>query len=287
MPRFRRAACLAAVFLAVFDSPARAQCDGCNEARGGEGVMLAGNALIGGATAAVRARMRGRPVLRAFAAGAAGGALTFAGKRIVVERFAGAGFVGREVAAIGTSVSANAMEGRQVMERLVLPVGPVRVYLAARGPGPALSARIDAAAVAAAAWAAATPGARFDAHESLSAGALVFRVEKGLDGGSYDGRHAAGVVLVRDAEDPARVARSAAHERVHVLQYDQSFLLWSAPAEAKLMEGAGWSRSLHRWVDLGLNAPALAGLGAVVPYRVQPWEGEARYLARVPGGSEY
>jgi hypothetical protein len=48
------------------------------------------------------------------------------------------------------------------------------------------------------------------------------------------------------------------------------------------MDRAGWSRSLHRWVDLGLNAPILAGLSAVVPYDAQPWESEARFLADIP-----
>jgi hypothetical protein len=248
----------------------------------GEVLLLAGNALIGGATAAVRARMHGRPVARALAAGAAGGALTYAGKRVVVERGGGAGFLGREAAAVGTSFSANAAEGRGLADRLVLPLGPVRLYVGVRGPGPRLGARLDAAALAAAAYTAAVPGTRFDAGASLSAGALVFRTRRELRGTSYEGRHVAGVVLLRDFDDRALVRRASAHERVHVLQYDQSFLLWSAPTEAWLMDRAGWSRTLHRWVDLGLNAPALAGLGAVVPYRTQPWETEARFLARVP-----
>jgi hypothetical protein len=143
-----------------------------------------------------------------------------------------------------------------------------------------LSARVDAAAVVATAYAATRPGARFDGDRSLSSGALVFTVPGRLGELVYDGRHAAGVVIVREGEDPVRVARAWAHERVHVLQYDQSFMLWSAPAEARLMDRAGWSRSLHRWVDLGLNAPVLASVSAVVPYNVQPWETEADYLAR-------
>lgn len=283
MPRLRRAAAFVVSVLVptLHAVPARAQCAGCASVRG-EGLSLAANALVGGATAAVRARMQGRPLDRAFVAGAAGGAVTYAGKRIAIERFDGAGFLGRQVAAVGTSVTANAAEGRGMMDRLVLPAGPVRLYLQTRGAGPRLSAWVDAAAVASVVYAATVPGARFDARESLSAGALVFRVD-GLGPGDYDGRHVAGVMLVRNGEDPARVARSSAHERVHVIQYDQSFLLWSAPAEARLMDGAGWSRSLHRWVDLGLNAPALAGLGAIVPYRAQPWEAEAVYLAGAAG----
>lgn len=288
MHRYRHAATFLAAFalIAAHAAPAHAQCyeEGCvpppSHAARGEALSLGANALIGGATAAVRARVQRRPVARAFAAGAAGGALTYAGKRISVERGGGLGFLGREVAAVGTSVTANAAEGRGVMDRLVLPVGPVRLYLVTRGPGPSFSARLDAAAVVAAAYAATVPGSRFDADRSLSAGALVFTVPGVLGELGYDGRHAAGVILVRRGEDPVRTERASLHERVHVVQYDQTFLLWSAPAEAALMDRAGWSRALHRWMDLGLNAPALAALSAVVPYDAQPWETEADYLSR-------
>ena len=146
-----------------------------------------------------------------------------------------------------------------------------------------LRARVDLAAVSVAAYAAAA-GSRFDAAESLSSGALVFRVRAGIGELAYEARQAAGVVQLRDGADPERVARAGAHERVHVVQYDQSFVLWAAPAEAAVMERARWSRALHRWADIGVNAPALAGIGAVVPYRTQPWEAEAAYLGGAPLG---
>ncbi|HEX6748193.1 MAG TPA: hypothetical protein VF092_12935 [Longimicrobium sp.] len=282
----RRASAVIALFLLLPPAAeARAQCEHCAPPSvRGEALSLAGNALIGGVTAGIGARLRGRPFLRAFAGGAAGGAVTYAGKRIAAEHVEGAGFAGREVAAVGSSISANAAAGRGALDRLVLPVGPVRVYLAPRGEGPAVRARVDLAAVAAAAFAATARGSRFDARESLSSGALVFRVPGALEEVGYDGRHLAGVVQVRQGGDSLRAERTGAHERVHVIQYDQSFILWAAPAEAALMDRARWSRGLHRWIDLGINAPALAGLGAVVPYRAQPWETEAVYLARTSAG---
>jgi hypothetical protein len=288
MIRSRRAPiALAVLLLALHPAPVLAQCEDCGrQPGGGQGALLAANALLGGATAAVRAGVDGRPVLRAFAAGAAGGALTFAGKRIAVEEARGAGLLGRQVAALGSSISANVAEGRGPVDRLMVPAGPVRLYLSPRGGGPLVTARVDAAAVAAAAYAAVQPGARFDVEESLSSGALVFRLERGLGELRYEGRHAAGVVMVRDGGDPARVYRASVHERVHVLQYDQAFLLWSAPVEERLMRSAAWTRSLHRWADLGLNAPALAGVGALVPYRLQPWEAEAEHLSHVPAGPD-
>jgi hypothetical protein len=249
----------------------------------GEALSLGVNALLGGATAGVRAHLRGGSFLDAFAAGAAGGALTYAGKRIAVEDFAGAGFLGREVAAVGSSVSANAAEGRGVLERVALPLGPVRLYISPRGEGPLLQPRVDLAAVASVAWAAAQPGSRLDLEESLSSGAPVFRRRVPAQELGFEGAHLAGVVQLRDAGDPERVRRAAAHERVHVLQYDQAFLLWAAPAEEWLLNRARWSRALHRWVDLGVNAPALAALGAALPYRSRPWEQEAELLGPTVG----
>jgi len=286
---FSRSAATLLAVLVLFPGtaiPARGQCETCREPRAGrDGLALAANALLGGATAAVRARMHGRPVLRALAGGAAGGALTYAGKRVAVERARCAGFAGRELAALGTSLSSNAAEGRGALDRLVLPAGPVRLYLYPRGHGPLLRARVDLAALTAVAYAAASPGSRFDAAESLSSGAMVFRVRGELGELPYEARHAAGVVQVRDGEDPARVARASAHERVHVVQYDQTFLLWAAPAEAAVMARARWTRGLHRWADVGVNAPALAAMGALLPYRAQPWEAEADYLSVTPLGA--
>jgi hypothetical protein len=169
----------------------------------------------------------------------------------------------------------------------MLPLGPVRFYVSPLGGAP-VQARLDAAAMVATAYFATRPGARFDAGESLSAGALVFRRPGSADDVGFDGAQAAGVILLRDVAmdgpngpgrevDPARVA---AHERVHVLQYDQSFLLWAAPAEKWAMDRAPWSRGVHRWLDLGTNAALLAGLGAALPYESRPWEQEAHFLGR-------
>ena len=116
--------------------------------------------------------------------------------------------------------------------------------------------------------------------------ALVFRLRGTLREVGFEGRHAAGVVQLRDGEDPGRMERTGGHERAHVLQYDQTFVLWGAPLENAVLDRARWSRAAHAWVDLGVNAPLLAGLGAVVPYHAQPWEVEAAYLAGTPAGAE-
>ena len=295
--RSRRAATVALAVLSLAGAPGslRAQCGVCDDHKPrleGEALTLGANALLGGLTAGVRRALAGERFVDAFAAGAAGGALTYVGKRISVEEFGGAGLLGREVAAVGSSVTRNVGEGRPAFSEIVLPVGPVRMYVG--GAGAPVHAKVDVAAVAVAAYTMTLPDATFDAAESLSAGALVFRRDGGQDEVGFNGAQAAGVIQVRDRIGDVvpdlpegfreGVERSARHERVHVIQYDQGFLLWSAPAEGWLMSHAGMTRGVHRWIDLGLNAPALAGIGAAVPYGSRPWEAEAFFLSRTRVG---
>lgn len=254
----------------------------------GEVVTGTVNAALGGLTSGLLRRARGGSFRQGFVTGAAGGAATYAGKRVTAERWAGAGLLGRQVAAVGSSVTRNAAEGRPALDRVVLPLGPVRVYLAPRGPSP-LRARLDLAAVVVAGYTAFQPDTRFDAAESLSSGALVFRRHGDPREVGWNGAEAAGVVLVRAGVHPAadesesvreRMRSTLAHERVHVAQYDQTFLLWSAPGEEALLRGAGWTRAVGQYVDLSLNAPVWAGINAVFPYEARPWEDEAYFLSR-------
>jgi hypothetical protein len=220
------------------------------------------NALLGGLTTGIPAALRGEPFARAFAAGAAGGSLIYGGKRVAVERFAGAGLLGREIAAVGGSVVQNVARGERAVSVITIPVGPLRLEL---GPGRAPRARLDLATL-------------------IAAGALVFRSESRLDG-----MHAAGVVLVpdpsaHDYDQPGLLA----HERVHVLQYDQAHLSWGEPAEGWLLQGTGPGRWMNRHVDLGLTAAARGMLNLAVEYHARPWEREAHMLAGLgdPSGPE-
>ena len=61
-----------------------------------------------------------------------------------------------------------------MLSRVMLPVGPLHLYLEPRGRAP-LRVKLDAAAVAAAAYAATRPDSRLDAGESLASAAMVFR----------------------------------------------------------------------------------------------------------------
>ena len=99
----------------------------------GEVTFLGANTLIGALTGGIFQTLRGGSFADGFTRGALGGAVVYAGKRLSVERFSGAGFLGREIAAVGTSIVRNAGEGAATLRRLVLPVGPLRLYLQPKG----------------------------------------------------------------------------------------------------------------------------------------------------------
>jgi hypothetical protein len=284
------------LLLACFAGDAAAQCapDPCVDpvSRGprtsGHVQTAAINAALGGLTAGILARARGKGFGAAFLRGAAGGALVYAGKRTAAASFDGAGFLGREIAAVGGSVSVNAAEGRGALDRLVLPVGPVRLYVTPGQETP-VRARVDAAAVGTLLWVASRPHTSFDAGASLSAGGPVFRQRGTSEDIGWEGAQFAGVTVLRRsppgfplsaADDPARAEGTRAHEQVHVLQYDQAFLLWSLPAETAILDRSATGRALNRWVDLGLNAAVIAGANSLVSHDERPWEREAYFLSR-------
>jgi hypothetical protein len=295
----RFAPLLAACATVALAHAAAAQCGGApasanycapRSRTAGQVQTVAVNAALGGVTAGVLRVVHGGRFGGAFARGAAGGALTYAGKRIAVRQFDGAGLLGREVAAVGSSVSYNAGAGVPALRRIVLPFGPIRFYLRPGDASP-LRVRVDAATVGALAYALLHVDNRLDFGQSLSSGTPVFRRYDDPGNVPWEGVQVAGVVQVRHApaermpgftlSDEVRtyLADVAAHERVHVIQYDQSFLLWAAPAEDAVLDRSRLGRSIHRHVDLGLNVPVWAALNGVVGPNARPWEREAYFLS--------
>ena len=287
------AACIVAL-AALLPTPAAAQCGGFLEEPCpldaprwvGEFTSLSANALLGGVTAGVLQRIRGGSFPRAFVRGALGGSAVYAGKRIAAERFAGAGLLGREAAAVGLSIVRNAADAVPVLDRLVLPAGPVRLYV--RPGARAVHAKLDALAFGWMLYGIAEPELSFDWSESLSAGAPVFFTDGTVIRTGADSAHAAGitesgVILVAGvpAFGPSFRARSLAHERVHVLQGDQVFAQWTDPLEDALLPGLPYGRTFDRYVDVGLSTGVLQLLGVLFPdYENRPWELEARFFAR-------
>jgi hypothetical protein len=240
----------------------------------GQELTVAGlNALLGGVTAAASRAVRGEPIMRGFWTGVAGGGVIYAGKRIAVEDFGGAGLIGREVASVGGSMIRNASAGLAPFEEVVLPLGPVRFYITRDRVIP----RVDVASMVAASAFVLYYDARLDLRSSLSAGAFIFR-----GNGPMPGLSSAGTVMVwhdlPDDEGP----RLMAHERVHILQYDQAFLSWGERPERRLVGHVPGPTGFLGYFDAGaLVLGARTGLAALIPYAARPWEQEAYLLAEV------
>jgi hypothetical protein len=255
----------------------------------GDAAGLGVNALLGGLTAGLMQSARGGSFQDGFARGMLGGAVIYAGKRVAVERFAGAGLLGREVAAVGVSVVRNAAEARPSLERLMLPLGPVRLYVHTDG-GLRVRPKLDAATLLAAGFAAAAPELEWDAGDSWSTGAPVFRVEDLLIRGRADeenpteigasGITRAGAIYLSDVPG-LDYAEDFAHERVHLIQNDQFFWMWTAPAEEWLLERIPGGERVGRYLDLNLSPLVTRGLSLTFRnYERRPWELEAEFLAR-------
>ncbi|MGH7482838.1 MAG: hypothetical protein ACRELV_11835 [Longimicrobiales bacterium] len=244
----------------------------------GHATFLGGNALLAGLSAGILQELRGGSFSDAFARGALGGAVAYVGRRIVVERFDGAGLLGRQVSALGLSVARNAGEGRGSLERLMVPLGPVRVYVD-RAAG-TVRPKLDLVGVIAMAHIALQNETDFDAWASLSAGAPVFDVPgRALisDDGIVRGAEYTGTIMLSGVPDGG--GDTFAHERVHVLQDDFLFLLFGDPIESGLAGLTPWSDRLYDWVDFNVVGPALHRIGAeFVSYGDRPGEVEATFL---------
>lgn len=197
--------------------------------------------------------------------------MVYAGKRIATSPRPGSGLAGRQVASIGSSIIGNAVAGRGMLDRIALAAGPVRLYMGRGVPG--LDWRVDLPAVGSATWGL-LHGGELDLPACLSAGAIVLK--------DHAGFALPGTIFYHHAATPDSRAYILAHEQVHILQYDQSFLSWGDPFEGWLAGRVPWAR-----VALGhfeFNVPVLATAAAlgffVWEHNVQPWEAEAMYLSR-------
>lgn len=249
--------------------------------------MLGGNAILGGLTAGVTAVLRGGSFDRAFTQGFLGGAVVYVGKRVAVARFDGAGLAGREVAALGGSMVANAGVGTGALQHLRFPIGPVSVDVDRAGGRRRLSARLELIPLLALAYAIGQPKLHFDARASLSAGTPVFRARDLLFRARWahvsrsTGIEMAGTVWLADVPSYGRAYadRVFAHERVHVLQSDFFSTAWGGPVESWLRQRVGAGGPVPRLLGLDLGGVVLAGLSALVPgHDSRPWELEADFL---------
>ncbi len=239
-------------------------------------ITIGANALLGGLTAGIGEHRGGGSFWHGVARGAAGGGLVFVGKQVSAARFTAAGLLGRQIAAVGGSVVNNATAGRPSFARLIIPLGPVRLY-AEPGSSTPIRFKLDAAGILGMCFAATRPGSRLDLESSLSSGTPVFEVG---DEGWYRAAHVAGVIQTTVHTIPREGRLALAHERVHVGQYDFAFLAWSEPAERWVADRSNIVGRLHRYIDFSANAAVFGALNLIVPARVSPWEHEAYLLSR-------
>lgn len=253
----------------------------------GEFAAMSANAVLGGFTAGLRQRWKGGDFSDAFVRGALGGAIGYGGKRIAIEKFDGAGFLGRQVGAVGHSFVRNAAEGVPLLDRINLPLYLVRFEIRPRArTGPRVQPRLDLASTIWTTYAVIEDELHFEPGKSLSGGALVFETDGkvfGTIGDTLFARGRANVGLVFLAGVPQfgdeHLAALFAHERVHTIQFDQLFEYWTDPLEAKLLDAVGLQR-YGRYIDLNASTELIQLIGALMSYEDRPWELEARWLAR-------
>jgi hypothetical protein len=93
----------------------------------------------------------------------------------------------------------------------------------------------------------------------------------------------AGVVFLADvpAYGAAFRGQSLAHERVHVLQEDQLFALWTDMAEEWLFARLPGGEHAARHIDINASTEVLRLLGGLFDsHERRPWELESFFLAR-------
>lgn len=248
--------------------------------------IVAANALLSGVTAGLTQELRGGSFQDGFTRGALGGLFIYAGKRVAVEDFAGAGLLGRQINSVGTSIVRNASDGIGTFRRLILPVGFTRIYWD-RGADHAWQVKLDAVALGWTVYGVVEPELEFNAGRTLSAGTAVFQTNDRIinfgGSGHAGGIVQAGVVFLSDVRPwgDAFLEKAFAHERVHVLQLDQVFLTLNEPHDDRLLRWLPYGSRINRWLDINVSTEFLDLLsGAIDRHRDRPWELEAIYFTR-------
>jgi hypothetical protein len=222
----------------------------------GDVTFLGANALTSGLSAGILQRLRGGSFRDGLARGALGGSVKYAGMRIAAQQFGGAGLLGRQVAATGTSMVRNASDARPTFDRLLFPLGPLHVYVQL-SDGVGVRPKIDLPALVVLVAASAESKLNWDAAASLSAGAPVFRASGRQlinNGETKYGYVRFGSIFLSDLPSADLRSRVFAHERVHILQGDWLFQVWSDPAEARMLKRIPGGSTLYRYLDVNMFA---------------------------------
>jgi hypothetical protein len=242
------------------------------------------NVVTGGAIAAFRAHIAGRSAWSGFKTGALGGAVHFLGKEIGIGRWAPSGVLGTVVAATGTSIVANASEGRQALAELSVPIGAVRLRFTPSAQNK-FHASLNAFYSVSLARAALRPRLRFAWGKSAYATTPVFLTDKRIKtsgmfpGGITDGSN---VVLTTVAD--VREDEVLRHEVTHVRQFFLIDETIGLPFERRLRQMIPGVRHIPGWLEFGFVSPTIMMLDDLVSPTRRPlyrWlDGEAEMFER-------
>ncbi len=238
------------------------------------------NVTVSALTAAVSQKIKGKSFWKGFAGGALGGTISYAGKAVIAQEFDGAGLLGRQINGIGASIVNNAAADQNLVERLVLPVGPIRLHVYPLTMN--FRAKLDVTNLAIAGYTATQDNVVIDWNASLLSGTAVF---VDYNERTWSGRHRGGVMVSRHHIGPPGYAETQMslvlrHERVHLAQYDFSSIVWGEPAERWLMERIPGGRVMHRYLDFRLDHIAWIGVHHLAGGEITPLESEAKLLSR-------
>ena len=249
----------------------------------GEVTFASANALVAGLSAGLLQVIRKGSFKHGFATGALGGAVVYTGRRVAVEDFWGAGLMGRQISAVGSSFTRNAGDGKPVLSRIWLPLGPMLLRV---DYGDRVSVRpvIDLYALAWLTAAGFDERLELDGRASISSGAPVFQAHQHRlrhDGRPLNGASVAGLILLDRAVSADDDGETLGHERAHVLQYDFAQLVFNDPAEEYLLGWFALGKSLGSVARVGVIGPAVSdGVDWTVPSIRDFWESEADFLGR-------
>ena len=244
---------------------------------------LAANAAIGAVIAVARSLLDGHGMTRPALLGAVGGAVQGAGRQVVAGGATASGLLGREISALGISLTYSAGSDSLI---LIAPIGLITLEIRPHTENQ-VRARVSLVDLALVASALTDGHSRFDVGSSLSAGLPVFsralhdRTVGYGEPNTYveAGYFQVGVIYLADEFSPARRREALRHETVHLLQWDAYSQLVAFPAERAIVRQVPGGKTLSRFLDLGALGPPVAILLAQqIPYEQRPWEREAYML---------
>ena len=230
--------------------------------RAGTAELLAVNVGLSAITSGVVSLVRHGSFRRGILGGAVGGGLGFLGKLVAVDPSVGAPFVGRQIGAIGASLTRSAALGDPFFDQVVLPVGPLRLYLNPKEPG-TTTVRVDLESVVWTAYGLLADRFSLDVGKSLSTGAFVFTSSDRLFSDvTTVGRVGGGNVFL----DRTRADAVLYHEAAHLLQIDYLKISLGEPLERWIAGGTKLNRvPVWSLIDLGVaDYPMRLALGPLM-----------------------